>query len=252
MIITKYMKKNNGKYDVFLEDGRVLSLYEEVILEYNLLLNKIISLDSILEIEKHNQKWEVYYYALKQLNRKAFSNEDLKIYLLRKEYPLSLVEDIINKLVEQGYLNDLVFARSYIHQQMITSLKGPLKIKQELYNKKISSDIIEREIDVFSLEEQKNKIKKIVQKKINENRSRGGFALKQKIVQDLKMLGYDYYVFAPLIDDYSFSNNQEIAKKEYDKLYRKYSRKYDGMNLNRIIKEKLYLKGLVYNEKEEW
>ena len=149
MIITKYMKKNNGKYDVFLEDGRVLSLYEEVILEYNLLLNKIISLDSILEIEKHNQKWEVYYYALKQLNRKAFSTEDLKLYLLHKEYPLSLVEDIINKLVEQGYLNDLVFARSYIHQQMITSLKGPLKIKQELYNKKISSDIIEREIDVF-------------------------------------------------------------------------------------------------------
>ena len=171
--------------------------------------------------------------------------------MLRKEYPLSLVEDIIKKLVGQGYLNDLVYARSYIHQQMITSLKGPLKIKQELYNKKISSDIIESEIDVFSLEEQNDKINKIIQKKINENHSRGGFALKQKIVQDLKMLGYDYYIFAPLIDGYSFSNNQEIAKKEYDKLYRKYSRKYEGDKLDKIIREKLYLKGLVYNEKEE-
>ena len=251
MDIIKYKKQNNGIFNIYLEDGRVLSLYEEVILKYDLLLKKAIDMESIFEIEKENQKWDVYYYALKQLNRKAFSAEDLKLYLLHKEYPLSFVEDMINKLVEQGYLNDLFYARSYIHQQMITSLKGPLKIKQELYNKKISSDIIESEIDVFSLEEQNDKINKIIQKKINENHSRGGFALKQKIVQDLKMLGYDYYIFAPLIDGYSFSNNQEIAKKEYDKLYRKYSRKYEGDKLDKIIREKLYLKGLVYNEKEE-
>ena len=251
MDIIKYKKQNNGIFNIYLEDGRVLSLYEEVILKYDLLLKKAIDMESIIEIEKENQKWDVYYYALKQLNRKAFSAEDLKLYLLHKEYPLSLVEDIINKLVEQGYLNDLVYARSYIHQQMITSLKGPLKIKQELYNKKISSDIIESEIDVFSEDDQKERINKIIQKKINENHSRGGFALKQKIVQDLKILGYDYYVFMPLIDNYSFSNNEEIAKKEYDKLYRKYSRKYGGVKLDRIIREKLYLKGLVYNKKEE-
>ncbi len=251
MNIIKYKKQNNGSYKIYLENGQILTLYEEVILKYELLLKKYIDLDSILTIEKENQKWDVYYCALKQLNRKAFSAEDLKIYLLRKEYPLSLVEDIINKLVEQGYLNDLAFARSYIHQQMITSLKGPLKIKQELNDKKISSDIIESEIDVFSVEEQKERIKKIIQKKINENHSRGGYALKQKIVQDLKLLGYDYYVFSSLIDKYSFSSNQEIAKKEYNKLYRKYSRKYEGDKLDRIIREKLYLKGLVYNEKEE-
>ena len=125
MNISKYKKLNNCSYNIYLEDGRVLSLYEEVILKYDLLLKKAIDMESIFEIEKENQKWDVYYCALKQLNRKAFSAEDLKIYLLRKEYPLSLVEDIINKLVEQGYLNDLAFARSYIHQQMITSLPRP-------------------------------------------------------------------------------------------------------------------------------
>ena len=251
MNITKYKKNNNGKYDIFLEDGRVLSLYEEVILEYNLLLKKYIDLDSILDIEKENQKWEVYYYALKQLNRKAFSKEDLKTFLLRKEYPLFLVENTLNLLIDQGYLNDLIYVRGYIHQQMITTLKGPLRIKQELYNKKISSDIIEKEINVFSIDEQKVKINKIIQKKISENHSRGGYVLKQKIIQDLKVLGYDFYIFNSIIDNYSFSNNQEIAKKEYDKLYRKYCRKYEGDKLKKIIQEKLYLKGLVYNEKEE-
>ena len=101
MNIIKYKKQNNGSYNIYLEDGRILTLYEEVILKYELLLKKYIDIDSILEIEKENQKWDVYYCALKQLNRKAFSAEDLKMYLLRKEYPLSLVEDIINKLVEK-------------------------------------------------------------------------------------------------------------------------------------------------------
>ena len=32
MNISKYKKLNNGSYNIYLEDGRVLSLYEEVIL----------------------------------------------------------------------------------------------------------------------------------------------------------------------------------------------------------------------------
>ena len=42
MIIIKYKKQNNGSYNIYLEDGRILSLYEEVILKYELLLKKYI------------------------------------------------------------------------------------------------------------------------------------------------------------------------------------------------------------------
>ena len=44
------------------------------------------------------------------------------------------------------------------------------------------------------------------------------------------------------------SCDKRIAKKEYDKLYKKYSTKYEGYQLDKIIREKLYLKGLEYEE----
>ena len=51
-----------------------------------------------------------------------------------------------------------------------------------------------------------------------------------------------------MISSYEFENDSNIAKKEYDKLYKKYSRKYSGDELKYKIREKMYLKGLVYEE----
>ena len=62
------------------------------------------------------------------------------------------------------------------------------------------------------------------------------------------MLGYDISLINSEISNYSFENDKELAKKEYDKLYRKYSKKYSGKELELKIKEKLYLKGLKYEE----
>ena len=120
---------------------------------------------------------------------------------------------------------------------------------KELADKKIDSDIINEEIELFTVEEQTERIKKLINKGIKTNHNRGGVVLKQKIYNDLKLAGYDINLINSIICEYSFENDSVIAKKEYEKLYRKYSRKYSGSELERIIKEKLYQKGLKY-EKE--
>ena len=64
----------------------------------------------------------------------------------------------------------------------------------------------------------------------------------------MKNYGYDYSIISKIINEYSFDNNNDIARKEYDKLYKKLSRKYSGEELKRKINEKMYLKGLKYEE----
>ena len=71
--------------------------------------------------------------------------------------------------------------------------------------------------------------------------------LKQKIYQDLKTLGYDITLINQVISSYSFPVDERLVKKEYDKLYRSLSRKYDGEELERRIQEKLFSKGLKYD-----
>lgn len=48
--------------------------------------------------------------------------------------------------------------------------------------------------------------------------------------------------------NYSFENDEFIAKKEYDKLFKRLSRKYSGSELKNKIREKLFQKGLQYEE----
>ena len=67
-------------------------------------------------------------------------------------------------------------------------------------------------------------------------------------MNDLINSGYSLSVINKVISLYEFGNNEDIAKKEYDKLYRKYSRKYSGKELEYKIKEKLYQKGLSYED----
>ncbi len=248
MKILKYKKSTGGRYKVLLEDGREYQLYEEVILQYQLLIHKEVDDKTLEDINLLNQEWDVYYTALRSIESHMKSTYELKEWLIRKEYPTDLVEKAIDKLIKQGYLDDRNYAKSYIYHQMVSSAKGPFRIQKELNDKKIDDTIILEELQVFNEEEQINKIKMIIEKEIHSNHNKGGLVLKQKIYNDLKNYGYDSFMIQNQLANYSFNNNQELAEKEYQKLYRKYSRKYEGEELNRIIRDRLYKKGLVYEE----
>lgn len=248
MKVIKYKKLTNSRYKVYLDDNHELLLYEDVILKYNLLIRKDIDEKLIIEMDKYNQEIDVYYVALNSIKNRFRSIYELRGILLKKEYPSDLVESAIEKLIKQGYLNDRSYCKSFINNQMITTNNGPYKIIRELNEKKIDSNIIDEEILVFNEEEQIIRIKKLIDKGIKSNHSRGGIVLKQKIYNDLKNLGYDISLINSVISSYEFENDSNIAKKEYDKLYKKYSRKYSGDELKYKIREKMYLKGLVYEE----
>ena len=145
-------------------------------------------------------------------------------------------------------MDDSSFAKAYINQQLVTTSKGPVKIEKELLNKGVSSDIIYRELAVFSKEEQLEKIKKVAGRLIKSNRSRGGMVLRKKIIYDLQTLGYDISIIEEGLSNVEFTDTKDIQKREYDKLYRKLSKKYSGRELEYKIKEKLYQKGLYYED----
>ena len=55
MKILKYKKKRNGQYEIQLDSGKDLCLYEEVILNFSLLLKKNIDEEELDEILLSNR-----------------------------------------------------------------------------------------------------------------------------------------------------------------------------------------------------
>ncbi len=247
MKIKKYKKKSNGLYELEFDNFKKLVLYEDTILKYEL-LTKPFDVKNMYEMEYFNQECDVYYVALKYLKFKPRTVFELKNYLLKKEYPLEAIEKAIDKLTKQGYLNDLSYCKSYLNMKIMTSNNGPGKIKKELLKRGVSADYIDEAMNEFTSDIELEKIRKIISKKIKANHNKSGRILKQKIIMDLVNEGFNKAIVMDEISKQKFTDSPEFIKKEYDKLYKKLSRKYSGEELDFKIKQKMYQKGLGYEE----
>lgn len=246
MDILKYRKLKNGKYKIFISESESIEVYEDVILKFNLLLTKKI--DHKEELLRYNRECETYYIALKYIQVRAHSKKEVYDYLKKKEYPTNLIEKAIDRLENQGYIDDLVYAKSFLNQKLITTSHGPMSIKKELEKKGISSVLIDQVLDDFSLDIQKEKIKKRINKIVQSNRNKGNRMLVKKINHDLVLEGFDKKIIQEELQSLSLQDDSDLAKKEYDKLYKKYSKKYSGRELEFTIRQKLYQKGFSYDE----
>ena len=248
MKIIKYKKATKGRYKVLLDDNRELLLYEDVILKYNLLIKKDLDEEEIFEAEKYNQECDVYYVGLSSINNRFKSVLELRKYLEKKEYPRDLIDKAIDKLLKQGYLNDRSFSKSFINNQIITTNNGPYKIIRELRDRGIEESIIQEEILLFDEELEIERVTKLANKMLKSNKSRGGSILRKKITTDLTNIGYSTDIIYKVLSNLDFTTDKDIAKKEYDKLFRRLSKRYSDKELEYKIKEALYKKGLYYED----
>ena len=241
MKITKYKKMSNNKYKVFLDNNENIVLHENIILKYNLLLTKEI--DDLEEIKKDNNNYLIYDKVLKYISIKMRCESEIRAYLKKNEIDNKLIDEIVEKLKKQGFINEKLYVKSYILDKTRLNNIGPNKIKNELIKLNIDNNIIEEELNNINKEELNITLEKLIDKKIKSNRTYAGDVLKQKLLNDFINKGYSKEDILSILDKKDL-NNDDLYEKEYNKLYNKYSKKYSGSELEYFIKQKLYQKGI--------
>ncbi len=243
MQITRFKRKSNGNYTIYLDTGISYDFYEEIILKHELLLKKNITFDKLEQLQRENQIWESYYIALKLINRFPKTKMELKKILSDKAYTEEAVTFAVDTLERQGYLNDCVYAKSYVHNQLLTTCHGPNRIIRDLERKGISDEDIQDALLEYSKEIQKEKMTKIITKKRNANHHKSNSILKKDLYQSLLLEGFTKALINELLSTIDFQDDDEIAKREYEKLYKKLSKKYSGKELEYKMKQKMYMLG---------
>ena len=239
MKIKKYIKVGSNKYKVILSDDTSLVLYEDVILKFNLLLEKEIKdLDLVLS---YNEKFSLYDKVLGYISKKIRSELEVRNYLKKYTSSLEDIDNIINKLNENNILNNENYIKSYINDKIYLSLDGPNKIKNDLINLGFDSYLIEDELVIFTKELIVERINKYINKELKHN-SKSLIVFKNKMIFNLTNLGYLQSDILSCLDNVRV-DDLNLKEKEIEKLRKKYSRKYEGFELDMIIKRKLYEKG---------
>jgi len=85
------------------------------------------------------------------LARREHSRQELACKLGRKCEDLTLINGLLDKLSGEGLQSDERFAESFVNHR-ITTGKGPLKIKQELYERGVERAVVEQYLDLCSID----------------------------------------------------------------------------------------------------
>jgi len=245
MKIIKYEKLKSNKYKIYLDNDEDITLYDDVILNNNLLLTKEI--EDTQELLDINNIFEAYNKAIKYIGVKLRTKKELKNYL-KRYYEDYVIEDVVDKIINNNYLDDELYIKSYINDQLNLSNNGYYKILRNLKNKDLDEDLIIKYLDNIEHSVWIEKIDKIISKKIKTNNKYSSNYLKEKILYDLNNLGYDKTDILNTINNYSLKDDSDILKKNYDSLYNKLSKKYSGNELKLQLINKLMAKGFKYNE----
>lgn len=239
MKINKFKKVGKNKYKVIF-DNTELTLYEDVILKYDLLIKSDIDLDLIDKIVEENRYYDVYDNALNYIEVKMRNRKELFNYLSNKGYDESLINKVLSKLDELGLLDNKKYISAYINDKVNLSNDGPYKIKKSL----IDLDFDEKDIDdyLYTIDEDvwKDKLDKLINKKKSIMKSKSYYMFVNKIKNDLYNLGYDKDMIEDKLSNIEYDSN--AINKDFEKATKKFK------NDKTKITNSLLRKGYSYEE----
>ena len=245
MEIKKITKLKNGKYKIKLDSFEFIT-YDDMIINHGLLYSKKIDDELLNVLSLETAYYEIYNKTLKFCMKKVRSSDEVEKYLDKMDITNTDKTSIINKLKSINLVNDKIYVKCYINDKFNLSKDSLGKIKDDLINSNIDISIIEDEISKVEYNEL-DKLERMIIKRIKSNHKYSNYALKNKIVTEFINLGYNYDDIVSIFDRNS-SDNYDILVKEYNKLYNKYSKKYEYSELEYVIKNKLHTKGFNYSD----
>lgn len=240
------IRKKNNKYIITLGDNTQLEFYSETLIKYNLLKPRDLTDLELKELIEYNNYYEAFNKALKLISAKQRTKKELINKL--NNYSKNIIESVIKKLEELNYLNEQIYIKSYINDQINLGTKGPNYIKRELERLELNSNYINEALSLIDENIWQEKANKIACKKINVNKKLSKSALIIKVKHDLLNLGYEKETISNVINEIDFEENNEILLKEYQKEIKRLSKKYNGKELETKIKYNLYKKGFSYSD----
>lgn len=241
MEIKNFKKLRGNVYEIELNDFRRFKLYDDIILKYELLIEKRLTPKKLETIINENNLLDAYYQSLKYINIKMRSELQVRDYLRKKSFSVFEADYAVTRLRKDGYINEILYVQAFINDALKLSLDGPKNISEDLKRLGINETLINEYLNKVARKEWLDRVEKILQKKAKINKTSEKM-FKNKITADLLNLGYSYEDIKKCLDNFQIDTN-EVFLKEADKVYNKLAIKYSGTELILRFKQKLFVKG---------
>ncbi len=246
------IKKNRKKLIIDFESDlgiETFKIHEDIILQYEMPIKKGANIPSEI-VKKASTESEAYEKAIKYLTLKDCSEYEMKKYLRKKGFEDIYINNIVEKLKKIGLLDDNVFAKRCYETLVNNRYVGPKYINQKMQQKGINKQIVENILNDYTYEAQKTNVRIWCDKKIQREED----ITKERLIKLLLSKGFSFSVISAVLSDYDLPNRDvktnDVSKmlRNLDKLFVRYSRKYNEYEIKQRLIKHLIDKGFCYEE----
>ena len=134
--------KTPGRYNIFVDGQYSFSLDELQLVQAGLHSGLDIDEEQLAKFRNESEFGKNYIRAIDLISRRLRSEKEIRDYARRKSWTADNTERVIERLKARGYLNDKVFAESFVRARQNAGKYSRRRIELDLRRKGIADSIV--------------------------------------------------------------------------------------------------------------
>ena len=138
---------NDDRVSVYLDGEFAFGIHEDLVVKHSLQVGATLTPEGVRELERDEQYVDAKQAALDYLAYKPRTEEEVRRKLRQEDVPSPVIEDVIARLYELGYLDDEAYAHDYAHNRFSSKKYGPVRIRRELTERGVDRRLADAAVD---------------------------------------------------------------------------------------------------------
>jgi regulatory protein len=190
MKITKITQqaKQRDRYSIFVDEKYAFSLSEQALLDSKLNTGLELTKEQVTEYKQLSADDKLLGRTLRWIAMRPRSVWETEFYLKRKDASPEQIEQILNKLSDLGFLDDLKFAEAFVRDRRTLRSMSSRRLQLELKKKHVSAEVID-EVLAEDETDESAMLRDIIIRKRQQTKYRED---EMKLMQYLARQGFSY------------------------------------------------------------
>lgn len=252
-------KKTKARYHIYFDrEGKSeysFSVSEDILVQEDLFKGKELTKEDIEALRQSDELDKAYQKALNYLSYRMRSEKELFDYLKEQEVPEEEAAEMIEKMRRLDFVDDQRFSDAFVRTKRDQSKKGPNIIRQELKQKGVSENIMNKSLEQYTPEEQLDLAIELAEKKQRSYKKESSRQKEQKLIQFLIQKGFSHSVAAEALKEADIENDEEEQQEAISGWGEKAWRKFESEaphKRRQKIKQALYRRGFPGDLIDQW
>ncbi|MFL2105756.1 recombination regulator RecX [Desemzia sp. FAM 23991] len=239
-------QKRKGRYNIYLDEEYAFPVDEAVLVKHVLFKGMEVTKEFQQQLEQEDNFSKAFSRAVNYLSYSLRSEKEVRDDLVKHEFSLETAINVIEKLKEMKYIDDLTYAESYTRTAANLNGKGPYNIRQELKKRGIKETVIEQALLEYPMDQRVENGIAAAKKVLKRTKRSSSKETTNKVRQGLMQKGFNNDEITEILNQVDTEKDEddeyEALKKQGEKIWRKQS-KLEGSKKIQKVKASLYQKG---------